>query len=328
MAKILSIFRFQNLAFIAFIQWLMNEAIITPILQMYGFETGLNHQMLLILIGATVLIAAGGYVLNDYFDIKIDTINKPDKVVVGKLITRRTAMIIHQIISGIGIVLGLFLSYTAESFSLAFIFLVIPGLLWFYSASYKRLFLVGNLTIAFLASMCIIVVGIAEISFLQKEYGKLIFETSIPTIIYSWLGAFAVFAFLMTWMREIIKDMEDIIGDKELECRTMAVIWGNIKTKKIIYLLIAVIIIGLLIINQQFEPINDTFSTRYILIGIVLPLLFLSYLIYKSNNPNEYQQAALFTKVIMLIGVLYSLYFYYFQAKLYNLSFFNLFKIL
>lgn len=319
--------RIQNLVFLAFIQLLMRQVVLMPILQKYGFEISQDNSSLILLIIATVFIAAGGYVLNDYFDIKIDKINRPEKLIVTNQISKRTAMLLHQILTGIGMAAGLLLAYFTRSFTLAFIFIVIPGLLWFYSASYKRQFMTGNLIVAFLAGMAVLVVAIAEVAVLHKEYANLIFETPIPGQFYGWLGGFALFSFLTTWIREIIKDMQDEAGDREMECRTMPIKWGFKRTKNFLYVLVLITIAALYVINAKYIEFAGNATSNYITFGLVLPLLALSYLIYVAKYPKEFQQAATMAKFIMLIGVLYSFMFYFLMAKTYGISLFNLFVI-
>ncbi len=327
MSAILRLIRIQNLIFIAFIQLVMQKVIIVPVLQTYGFDYALDNMMLLLLIITSVLIAAGGYVLNDYFDVKIDTINKPERLIVGNLISRHSAMLMHQILTAIGVVCGLLLAYFARSFTLGFIFIVVPGLLWFYSASYKRQFITGNLVIAFISALSILVVGINQLAFLQKEFGKLIFETPIPTHFYAWIGGFALFSFLITWIREIIKDIEDEAGDREMECRTMPIKWGITRTKWFIFGLIITINAALYFVYFTIIPFEDDLTLRYIIFAISLPFLALGYLIYVAKIPAEFHQASTLTKVIMLLGILYSFIFYYLQAKTFGISLFNIFVI-
>lgn len=327
MLHYLKLIRFQNLLFIGFIQFLMRQAVLIPVLQKYGFEATQASGMLALLIISTVLIAAGGYALNDYFDVKIDAINRPDKQVVGKIIPRQTAILLHQILSVLGIITGLLLSYFARSFTLGLIFIVVPGLLWFYSASYKRQFMTGNLIVAFISAITLLVVGISELAFLRKEFGTLIYETPIPGEIYGWIGGFSVFSFLCTWIREIIKDIEDEKGDREFECRTMPIIWSIGKTKIFLYMLILVTNLSLYYINYQFINFEGTLTLRYIIFGLTLPFVALVFLIFNAKTPNEYHQASNLLKIIMLIGVLYALIFYYLQAKTYGISLFNLFIV-
>jgi 4-hydroxybenzoate polyprenyltransferase len=321
------IVRILNLFFIILIQWMIKQFVLVPLLltnNLAPTDTYIYHFLLII---ATVLIAAGGYVLNDYFDMKIDAINRPEKQYVGKSVSKQTAMLMHQVLTFCGVVTGLLLAWFLKNFTLALIFIVIPGLLWFYSASYKRQLIIGNVIIAFIAALSIFVVGMTEMAVLQKKFGYLIFETEIPFQIYAWTGGFAVFAFLLTWIREIIKDMEDIHGDRELECRTMPIVWGITKTKIALWSLIIFTSALLLSTNFFLIPFKGTFTLRYIIVGIIIPLAMLSYLIYKASKPADYHQAATLSKFIMFIGVLYTLVFNYLLAKASGISIFNTFII-
>ncbi|MDP4237901.1 MAG: geranylgeranylglycerol-phosphate geranylgeranyltransferase [Bacteroidota bacterium] len=313
--------------FIAVMQFVMRQVVLVPILQTFGFDASMETNMLFLLIMATVLIAAGGYVLNDYFDVKIDAINRPDRQIVGNRLSRQFAMFLHQVLTGLGVVCGLLLAFFARSFTLAFIFIVVPGLLWFYSASYKRLFLIGNLVVAFVSAMAVLVVGITQLAFLKKEFGNLVFETPIPTQFYGWIGGFALFAFLCTLIREIIKDMEDEKGDREMECRTLPIKWGINKTKMFLYGLVVITVTGLFLANEFLIHFAGTLTIRYIIFGLVLPFAALCYLIQKAKSQSDFHQVSNLSKVIMLIGVLYSFVFYYLQAKTFGISLFNVFVL-
>ena len=325
MVTYIKLIRFKNLLFIAFVQFAMYQMVLVPILQTFGFDAALETGMLGLLIAATVFIAAAGYVLNDYFDVKIDAINRPEKQIVGNLISRHEAMLFHQILTGLGVICGLLLAYFAQSFTLAFIYIVVPGLLWFYSASYKRQFIIGNLVIAFISALTVLVVGITQLAFLQKEYGSFIFETPIPKHFYGWIGSFALFSFLCTWIREIIKDMEDEKGDREMECRTMPIKWGIIKTKGFLIGLILITVLGFFIMNGFFIHFTGSLTIRYLIFGLAMPFTALCYFIFTAKTPVDYHQASTLTKVILLIGIMYSLVFYFLQAKTFGFSMFNLF---
>ena len=148
----LKIVRIQNLLFIILIQYIISQFVLNPLLLAHGFNIATDSFPLILLIIATVFIAAGGYVLNDYFDQKIDIINKPNRVIVGRDISQRQAMLLHQILTAVGVLSGLWLSLQIKSATMAFIMVVVPGLLWFYSASYKRQLIIGNVVVAFVAS--------------------------------------------------------------------------------------------------------------------------------------------------------------------------------
>ena len=183
--KYLQLIRYKNLLFIALIQILMQQLIIVSILQKYGFSTVNSSSFLYLLVISTVLIAAGGYVLNDYFDVKIDTINHPEKLLVGKLIPKQQVMLIYQGLTTVGFLIGLLLSYLNRSLTLALVYIAVTGLLWFYSASYKRQFLIGNLVVSVLAALTILIVGILGMAQLKLLYSDLLYETPLPQEIYA-----------------------------------------------------------------------------------------------------------------------------------------------
>jgi 4-hydroxybenzoate polyprenyltransferase len=303
----IKLLRLPNVLFMAVIQLLMHYCVITPVLNSYGVEPSMTFFHLLLLIIATCFIAGGGYIINDYFDIRIDQINHPDEQIVGTVLTRKQTMTFYQVMTAIGIFAGIWLCYYARSLTYIFIFLVIVGLLWFYSASYKRQLVIGNLIISLLAGIVPFIVALFEVRFLSLEYlvsDELIFLNS--QIMY-WMAGFALFAFLWTFIREVIKDMEDEKGDREMECHTFPVVLGKAKTKWLLYglILIALLAGGYLVL--KVIPIESSLSWRYYLSGIIVPAILLVYFIYRADNNSDYKLSALLAKIIMLIGTLYSL---------------------
>lgn len=323
----LKLIRIKNLVFIVFIQIIMRQVVLMPILQKYGFEISAIDLNFVLMALATVLMAAGGYVLNDYFDVKIDAINHPDRLIITKSVSKQKAMLYYQLLTGVGVLLGLLLAFQVNSFTLAFVFIVVPGLLWFYSSSYKRQFLIGNIIVALLAALSVLIVAIVELSVLEQRFGKLLFETPIPGQFYTWIGGFSVFSFLLTLLREIIKDIEDEKGDREMECRTIVLKWGLPRTKLLLYLLICIIVVALYAVEFLMTEFEGSLTIKYITYGLALPLAVLAFLIYKAQNTTDFNQASTFVKLIMLSGVLYSFIFYFQMAKMYSISVFDLFII-
>jgi 4-hydroxybenzoate polyprenyltransferase len=321
----LKIVRIQNLLFIMLIQYLISQFVLNPLLLAHGFSIDPDIFPLILLIIATVFIAAGGYVLNDYFDQKIDAINKPDQVIVGKAISRRQAMLLHQLLTAAGVVSGLWLSVVIHSTTMAFIMVVVPGLLWFYSASYKRQLIIGNVVVAFVASLSVLLVGYTEVALLQQHYSELVYNTALPREIYGWTCGFALFAFLLTWIREIIKDMQDETGDRELECRTMPIVWGRVKTLVFLTVLIAITATLLLLANRHFIQFETSLSIRYFFSGIFLPLIILMILLYRARKPEDFRSASGLAKFIMLAGLLYAPIFAWLMSEKYGFCLLQLF---
>ena len=307
---IMRLVRWSNLLFLAALVWIMEKWVAVPVLNHSAFGEQLPWYLLLLLALAIVLIAAGGYVINDYFDVKIDRINRPDEVVVTRSVSKPAAMRLSIVLGSTGVVCGLVLAALLRNTTIGIIFLLVPGLLWFYSSSYKRLFMVGNLTIAVLAALTPMMVALTNVAFLQMRYAIILPYTSLVQDMYIWLGGFALFAFLLTWIREIIKDMQDQMGDRELECHSMPVVWGETWTKIFVT---ALIILTLAIIGHLWYHILPfpigwaSLSTRYIVLGIVTPLAGVLWLLWAAKIPSDYKTCQQLVKFTMLIGMLYSI---------------------
>ena len=302
--------RWSNLLFLAALVWLMEKWVAVPVLDKAAFGEQLPWYVLLLVGAAIVLIAAGGYVINDYFDVKIDRINRPDEVIVTRSVSKPAAMRLSVGLSGIGVVCGIVVAMLLRSMTLGIIFVLVPGLLWFYSSSYKRLFIVGNLTIALLAGLTPMIVAMTNVAQLQLLYEAILPYTSLEHDLYAWLGGFALFAFLLTWIREIVKDLQDQMGDRELECHSMPVVWGEKWTKVFVTLLIvsALALIGHLWWHVLPFPTSWTsLSTRYIVLGIVIPLLGNLWLLWSAKIPSDYKTCQQVIKLTMLLGMLYSI---------------------
>jgi 4-hydroxybenzoate polyprenyltransferase len=301
--------RWSNLLFLGALIWLMEKWVAVPVLDQAAFGEQLPWYILLLVGAATVLIAAGGYVINDYFDVKIDRINRPDEVVVTRSVSKPAAMRLSVGLSAAGVACGIAAAAILRSMTIGIVFAVVPGLLWFYSSSYKRLFLIGNLTIALLAGLTPLLVAMANVAVLQLRYETILPYTTLVHDLYAWLGGFALFAFLLTWIREIVKDMQDQMGDRELECHSMPVVWGEKWTKVFVTVLIVctLVIIGHLWWHVLPFPTGwSSLSTRYIVLGVVTPLLGALWLLWAAKIPSDYKTCQQVIKFTMLIGMLYS----------------------
>lgn len=315
MKAFLKLIRWQNLLIVALTMVLMRYFVIAPIISKVGVillkGSGEEVPMILqfpwydfmLLVVATVFITAGGYVINDYFDIKTDLINK-GKVIVGTKIPRRLAMMWHNIFNIAGVSIGFYISWKAGYIWLGILFLVVSGLLYFYSASYKRQFLIGNIIVALLTAMVPLLVVFYEWPALYRYYIiNAITPPEIDFIIY-WVGGFALFAFLTTLAREIIKDIEDFEGDVAYGRNTVPVVIG-ILSAKIVSVCLIITTIALLYLTWHFF-ISDTITLVYLSSAIVLPLLFVIYRVVVSNNRIQLHTASSIMKIVMLTGILYS----------------------
>ena len=306
--------RWQNLLMTAIVLFVMERWVATPILRAAYFGEQLPWWLLTLLIIATVLIAAGGYVINDYFDVKIDAINRPDRLIVTRSVSKQQAMRLFQVLTAAGILCGLISAWCVSSWTLGVIFVFVPGLLWFYSASYKRQLIIGNLIIALIAALSPLIIAISNVAYLRLRYADVngidvLSYTSLPHDIYLWIGGFATFAFIGTLIREIIKDMQDQMGDRELECHSLPVVLGDQPTKIIVtalLLLMAGAIVWLAWWVIPFPQGWQSLHSRYVVLGLLIPIVCVIWQLWAARISSDYRTAQTVMKFVLLMGVLYS----------------------
>ncbi len=298
--------RYPNLIIIVLTQYLMRWGIMEPILGVNQFELQLSSFHFLLLVLSTVTITAAGYVINDYFDTHTDLLNKPRQVLVGTKIHRRFAMIFHIVLNVIGVGLGFYISFHVGMPYLGFVFLVVVGLLWFYSTTYKRQFLIGNLLVALLTAVVPLMVPLFEIPLLNVTYRDILIEhqTNFMYLLY-WVLAFSFFAFLTNLMREIIKDMEDFEGDRVYGRNSLPVVLGMKGSRVVVNTLALSTMAGLA--YAYFRFLGDAISAVYFSLFLWLPLLFLIIKTIKADNKGDFRLLSHILKGMMLLGVLYAL---------------------
>ena len=174
MIAFLQLIRYRNLLIIAATQYMMRHLIVVPILAVNGFVPQLDHFHFFLLVFSSMSITAAGYVINDYFDTKTDLLNRPSTVIVGKKISRRGAMTLHIILNGIGILSGIYLSWHVGILSLGIAYILAAGVLWFYSTTYKRQFLIGNLIVSVFTALVPFIVVVFEVPLLNKVYREVL----------------------------------------------------------------------------------------------------------------------------------------------------------
>ena len=310
----LTLVRWQNLLMTAVVLYVMEKWVATPLLCAAYFGEQLPWWLLTLLIVGTVLIAAGGYVINDYFDVKIDAINRPDNLIVTRGVSKQEAMRLFQVLTGAGILCGLSASWVLRSWVTAVIFIFVPGLLWFYSASYKRQLLIGNLIIALVAALCPLLIAVSNVAYLKLHYGNVnginVLEyVTLPHDLYMWIGGFAAFAFLSTLIREIIKDLQDQMGDREMECHSMPVVWGEQATKIIVSVLLLILVGAIVWMAWWVIPFPHTWRSlhiRYTVFGLLVPIGCVLWLLWSARISSDYRATQAVMKFVMLMGVLYS----------------------
>ena len=296
--------RILNLAIIAITQYFIRWFILKPLLSVAGFRVQLNMLQFSMLVLSTVSLAAAGYIINDYFDRKLDLVNRPGRVIVGRLISRRYAMFFHILFTSIGILAGAYLAHSIHRLSLTIIFIFVALVLWFYSTTYKRQLLVGNIIISILVGIVPLMVLLFEFPLLVKRYELYTLATGINfDYLLFWVCSYAGFAFLLNLIREIIKDMEDFEGDSIFGRQTVPIIWGIRTSKQIILGLIAAMVLPILYL--LLFHLNDRISVAYISLLIVTPLVLLAFGTTWASTKEQYHSLSRITKGIMFSGLVY-----------------------
>jgi len=303
MFNYLKLIRLPNLIIIVLTQYLMRYSIINPIIGIYDFKLQMPDYLFALIVLSTVFIAAAGYVINDYFDRKIDQINKPGNVLIGQKINRRHAMTLHVVLNILGVVIGFYLAYVVKIYLLAFVYLVVTGLFWYYSTNYKRQFLIGNFIVAILTALVPLQIVLYENVFLLREYHELI--QPITNIVFWWVAAFAFYAFITNLIREIIKDIEDFEGDNAYGRNSVPVILG-LNTSKILIIILIVFTIAAVSYTYYYF-IHDNYTLTYVLVAIILPLIGLIIQIIIGKNKKDFRRASIILKGIMFTGILYAI---------------------
>jgi len=343
--QFLRLIRTTNLLIIAATFYLMRWFVVYPLIHQlnkihfnafektetivtFQFEPQLSGFYFFLLVLATVLIAGAGYVINDYFDVKSDLINKPKRVIVEKHISRKATIIIHICLNFIGVLLGFIVSTKAGIFKFGFIFLMIVGVLFYYSFTYKTQLLIGNLIISLLIGFIPIIVVIFEIPSMNANYNLTLIEYSISfSYVFHWLAIFALFAFLINFIREVIKDLQDVQGDVVISKQTLPIVFG-VKTSKIVVISLILFVIGLIsLIFIKILPEKVMFTIEnmenaklawfqkispykiglvYMITFLIIPLMILTIMVGRASSKLQWKRASVFTKVIMILGLFFA----------------------
>jgi len=301
--------RLPNLFFIVLTQILFHTAVLDTILLPLGTGPSLDGWNFILLVVSSVLIAAAGYIINDYFDINIDQINKPTANVVDKIVSRRWAMAWHFVLSGVGIILSALVAWRTGFWYILLGNFMCVLLLFGYSVSLKRKLLSGNIIISLLTAWVILVISIAEIN-TQTLVIPAVAEAAnkITRIAFLYAG----FAFISSLIREAIKDIEDLQGDERYGCRTMPIVWG-VNAAKVYIAVWLVVILALLVILQVYVARFEWWwAMAYSIVFIIGPFVLIFFQLYKAKEHNDYHRLSNWTKLVMLTGILSMIFFYFY----------------
>ena len=322
MRDFLRLIRFPNLIIIAFTMYGVRYGIMEPIWQ-HAISEMLNRGFLVsglslhmssfdfaLLNFSIIIIAAAGYIINDYFDTKIDRINKPEFVIVGRVIKRRVAMILHMSLSFIGLLIGVYLSLKVGNWKLSSIHLFSIIALWFYSTHLKKQVLSGNILISLLVALVPITAGLFEfasgsminLQILNKYVdgmGSALLSKGAFLVI-----GYAVFAFLSNLVREIIKDIEDIEGDQADGAQTLPIVLGETQAKFICISITVFLMILIGVIEKMLWTLEVPGLFWYLLLAVQIPIIMIIVWVARANQKQHYTFASTLCKLLIVSGII------------------------
>jgi 4-hydroxybenzoate polyprenyltransferase len=308
-AAFFKMIRLPNLIFIVLTQFLFYYCILVPLLKPLNVTIPIDKLSFILLSLASVFIAAAGYIINDYFDVNIDQINKPKKNVVDIIVSRRWAMLWHFVLSSIGVLLSLYISWRTGLWYIILANIACVFLLFGYSVSLKRKLLSGNILISLLTAWVILILCISEI----RLFSKIAPEIALAEQKVIRLGfLYAGFAFILSLIREAIKDMEDREGDERYGSRTMPIVWGVQSTKIYVAVWMIVLLAILVIVQVYVLQFRWWWPVVYSIVLIILPLGYIFYKLFKAATAQHFHELSNWSKGVMLTGILSMAFFYFY----------------
>ncbi|MEW5675815.1 geranylgeranylglycerol-phosphate geranylgeranyltransferase [Flavobacterium enshiense] len=293
--KFLKLIRFQNLIMLALMQLVFHFVFFKNQQEPFVALTDLEFILLVI---STVMIAAGGYVINNIMDQETDEIAKPKNVIVGKHISEGMAYNIYIALNIIGVGIGFYLSNLIQKPMFASIFIVVAGTLYMYATSLKQNLLIGNIVVALLLGFSVIIVGIFDLYPATYEGNR-----TQMAMLFSILVDYAVFAFIINFIREIVKDIEDIDGDYNAGMSTLPILLGKERTAKVVFG-ITLIPVALLLIYINDNLLSLDWVLYYMLLFVLAPLLYFLIKIWTAKSKKDFNHLSLILKLVLLFGIL------------------------
>lgn len=294
MFPFLKLIRYQNLMMLAFMQLIFRYVFF----KFQDIPLALADWQYGLLVLSTILIAAGGYVINNVFDQNTDTINKPNNVIVGKTISETNAYNLYIGLTVTGVGIGFYLSNVILKPGFASIFILIAATLYLYATSLKQMMVIGNIIVALLLSFSVVIIGIFDLFPTIHEGNQ-----QQMGIVFSILLDYALFTFFLNFMREIVKDIEDVDGDYNQGMNTLPIAIGKSRTGKIVFGLSFIPILFMLYYINKYL-LDLVFTTVYLLLFVVGPLLYFTVKIWTAKSKKEFHTLSMLLKWILLFGIL------------------------
>lgn len=286
--------RYPNILLVILTQVLIKYALF----ETFGIAITLNDVGFLLLCLATVCIAAAGNVINDIFDVEVDRINKPNRRIIPEKISEKTAYNIYFVLTVIGVGIGFYLSNLIGHPGFSAIFIIISALLYLYATYIKQVLLLGNIIISMLVGMVIIVVGLFDLLPAITPQNR-----QTQSVIFSILLDYAFFAFFINFLREMVKDQEDVNGDYNSGRNSLPIALGRSRANKVIFVIGLMPLFGVIYYIYEYLFIN-IYAVLYALLLIVGPLLYFLVMIISAKTKTDFARLSRLLKIIMLLGLM------------------------
>ena len=294
---LLRLVRFPNLVIVGLTQWLIAQQVLGQAFLQDTVTPVLSTAELGFLIVATACVTGLGYVVNDILDYEIDLVNRPERVIVGRILSRAAAKALVISLGVIGFLAALYLAISKGELEWLWLYPVFTGLLLLYPTVLKRHYLLGNL---FVALAC---AGTAGLVWLAERSSWRALGESLQQQTQQLIVLFMLYAFVSTWIREIVKDLEDQEGDRSQGRQSMPLRWGVQRAKQLIWILTLVLLLAL---GQLFVTdvlVELQLIGQALLLALMLLLLYFSWMLYQASEQQNYHQLSQAWKFYLLGGL-------------------------
>jgi 4-hydroxybenzoate polyprenyltransferase len=299
--SLLRLIRFPNLLIIALVQSILYFYLLLPSFHRYNINPRLTIVQFVYLVAATLSITIGGYIVNDLYDYEADLLNRKDKVIIDVKIPAQVCMWLYAVVGFIGLMLSIYVAFRIEQIHMAYLYVFSAALLVVYTRKLKKLPLVGNLLVSFFCAGVAALIWLAEIPGWWELQAKAPSSAQTLQTIFIWYFSFAFFS---TFFREIVKDLEDKIGDAIAGCRTYPIVAGDNAAKALASVLAILLILLLLTLFVLKSPGFGTWFYLCAALGVVFPLVYALYLLRQAQVAADYHRISFIAKMVMLAGIL------------------------
>ncbi len=294
--KFIKLIRIQNLIMLALLQFIIRFVF----LENQSVSLTLNSWQFYLLILSTLCIAAGGYIINDIFDQETDEINNPETRIVGVSISESFAYNLYVGFTIVGVCIGFYLSNVIDRPSFATVFIVLASLLYFYATSLKQTLLIGNIIVAFVLSFSIIIIALFDMFPSINPENK-----PQMAVLFGIMLDYSVFAFMINFLREIVKDLEDEIGDNSQSMNTLPIVLGTTKTSKLVaFLCLIPVVLVCNYVYIYFFKNNLLVCTLFGMFTIIAPLIYFMTKIWFAKSKQDFKHLSLILKIILFFGII------------------------